>query len=351
MPTYNRIEDDGSLGRRELRARAAGNDSGREGRHVARGISRGERTDGAGRDAHVAHARRRRTGRRTWTTGFWIPPRRPRASGASASAAPAAASNAGDASVSAHDNTVPTREEIVRATERPLPRCALRRVRSRSQRSARSCSSSARSRIGARSRLAGVPRQLAVLRHDLAGRRHVRRGAAHHDRALVAPDRPLPRGLRRLPAGRVPAADRRSSSARSTSSRGRCTAMVEPEKRLYLNPPFSFRATCCSSAVSRAMSIWYIYRSVRLDVGLLPESGAAWARGLRARMRSGFRDERREIHSTHSHAGQARRLDVPRLRLLLVGAGAGISRCRSTCTSRARCTAGGSSWAPGSARS
>jgi hypothetical protein len=43
---------------------------------------------------------------------------------------------------------------------------------------------------------------------------------------------------------------------------------------------------------------------VRLDVGLIPEWGASWARGLRARMRTGFRDERREIHSTHSLQGK-----------------------------------------------
>ena len=52
------------------------------------------------------------------------------------------------------------------------------------------------------------------------------------------------------------------------------------------------------------MSVWYIYRSVRLDVGLLPEAGAAWARGIRERMRRNFRDERREIHSTHSMQGK-----------------------------------------------
>jgi hypothetical protein len=43
---------------------------------------------------------------------------------------------------------------------------------------------------------------------------------------------------------------------------------------------------------------------VRLDVGLLPEWGAKWAAGLRARMRAGFGEERREIHSTHSLQGK-----------------------------------------------
>ena len=53
-----------------------------------------------------------------------------------------------------------------------------------------------------------------------------------------------------------------------------------------------------------SLSVWYIYTSVRLDVGILPEAGAKWARGLRERMRRGFRDERRELHSTHSLQGK-----------------------------------------------
>jgi hypothetical protein len=42
---------------------------------------------------------------------------------------------------------------------------------------------------------------------------------------------------------------------------------------------------------------------VRLDTALLPEWGARWAGGFRERMRRGFREERREIHSTHSTQG------------------------------------------------
>jgi hypothetical protein len=51
------------------------------------------------------------------------------------------------------------------------------------------------------------------------------------------------------------------------------------------------------------LQLWYIHTSVRLDVGHLPEGGAGWARGLRDRMRRGFREERRELHSTHSRQG------------------------------------------------
>ena len=43
---------------------------------------------------------------------------------------------------------------------------------------------------------------------------------------------------------------------------------------------------------------------MRLDVGVLPEWGANWAKGIRARMRNGFGDERRELHSTHSLQGK-----------------------------------------------
>src|SRR6185503_13279467 len=44
--------------------------------------------------------------------------------------------------------------------------------------------------------------------------------------------------------------------------------------------------------------------SLRLDVGRIPEWGAKWAANLRAGMRSGFGEERREIHSTHSLQGK-----------------------------------------------
>jgi hypothetical protein len=76
------------------------------------------------------------------------------------------------------------------------------------------------------------------------------------------------------------------------------------EKRFYLNGAFLITRDLVCFAILTWLSVWYIYRSVRLDVGQLPESGAAWARGIRERMRRGFRDERREIHSTHSLQGK-----------------------------------------------
>jgi len=77
-----------------------------------------------------------------------------------------------------------------------------------------------------------------------------------------------------------------------------------PEKRLYLSVPFLAIRDLVLFGILTAMSVWYIYTCVRLDVGLLPEGGAAWARGIRARMRRGFGEERREIHSTHSLQGR-----------------------------------------------
>ena len=76
------------------------------------------------------------------------------------------------------------------------------------------------------------------------------------------------------------------------------------EKRTYLEPTFFITRNIVMYLVLLALSIWYIYTSLRLDVGQLPDGGAAWARGLRDRMRRGFGDERREIHSTHSLQGK-----------------------------------------------
>ena len=77
-----------------------------------------------------------------------------------------------------------------------------------------------------------------------------------------------------------------------------------PEKRVWLNPPFFFTRVIVVYSIITLLSVWYIYTSVRLDVGIVAESGARWARGLRERMRRGFKDERRELHSTHSLQGK-----------------------------------------------
>ncbi len=77
-----------------------------------------------------------------------------------------------------------------------------------------------------------------------------------------------------------------------------------PEKVIYFSPTFFTIRVLGTFAIITALSLWYIYTSVRLDVGMNPEwKGASWAEGLRARMRAGFGEERREIHSTHSRQG------------------------------------------------
>jgi hypothetical protein len=81
-------------------------------------------------------------------------------------------------------------------------------------------------------------------------------------------------------------------------------AAPNPEKATYFNAGFLIGRDLLIFFGMTALGLWYIYRCVRLDVGRIPEAGANWAASLRARMRDGFRDERREIHSTHSMQGK-----------------------------------------------
>lgn len=77
-----------------------------------------------------------------------------------------------------------------------------------------------------------------------------------------------------------------------------------PEKERWLHYPSVAARDIIAFLVLTVLSVWYIYTCVRLDVGIVPEQGAAWARGIRERMRRGFGDERRELHSTHSLQGK-----------------------------------------------
>jgi hypothetical protein len=76
------------------------------------------------------------------------------------------------------------------------------------------------------------------------------------------------------------------------------------EKATYFNGAFLAIRDLGILALMAGMGIWYIYTSLRLDVGRIPERGARWAANIRARMRNGFGEERREIHSTHSLQGK-----------------------------------------------
>jgi hypothetical protein len=76
------------------------------------------------------------------------------------------------------------------------------------------------------------------------------------------------------------------------------------EKEVWFDHGYLAIRDLVSFGIITVLSVWYIWTSVRLDVGHVAEGGAGWAAGLRARMRAGFRDERREIHSTHSLQGK-----------------------------------------------
>lgn len=81
------------------------------------------------------------------------------------------------------------------------------------------------------------------------------------------------------------------------------TGKLIPEKETYFNHGFFWARSVGVLGVLFLLQIYYVWTSVRLDVGISPERGGGWAAGLRAAMRNGFRDERRELHTTHSRQG------------------------------------------------
>ena len=81
-------------------------------------------------------------------------------------------------------------------------------------------------------------------------------------------------------------------------------AYPSPEKATYFNGAFLTTRDIVIFALMTGLGCWYVYTCLRLDVGRVPEWGAKWAAGLRERMRTGFGQERREIHSTHSLQGK-----------------------------------------------
>jgi len=81
------------------------------------------------------------------------------------------------------------------------------------------------------------------------------------------------------------------------------TGELIPEKNLYLSHGFFWARSIGVMGVLVALQLWYVWTSVRLDVGVSPEGGAKWAAGIRAAMRRNFGEERRELHSTHSRQG------------------------------------------------
>lgn len=89
------------------------------------------------------------------------------------------------------------------------------------------------------------------------------------------------------------------------------------EKAAYLEPTFFVLRGIVLFGSMMAVMLWFVYRSVRLDVAIMPSfTGAKWAEGIRHRMRAGFGDERRELHTTHSVLGK---LGVASAMLFVVG--------------------------------
>lgn len=76
------------------------------------------------------------------------------------------------------------------------------------------------------------------------------------------------------------------------------------EKAKYLSTGFFLARGVLLFGAITFLQLWFVYNSVRLDVAVMPEAGAKWAAGIRARMRAGFGDERRELHSQHSLQGK-----------------------------------------------
>jgi hypothetical protein len=76
------------------------------------------------------------------------------------------------------------------------------------------------------------------------------------------------------------------------------------EKAFYFGFGFLSLRDIVIFGLMTVLGLWFVYSSLRLDVGRLPEAGASWAASWRAKMRNGFGDERREIHSTHSMQGK-----------------------------------------------
>jgi hypothetical protein len=82
------------------------------------------------------------------------------------------------------------------------------------------------------------------------------------------------------------------------------TGELIPEKETWFNHGFFWARSLIVFGGLVALQLWYTWTSVRLDVGITREHGASWAKGLRERMRAGFGEERRELHSTHSLQGK-----------------------------------------------
>lgn len=77
------------------------------------------------------------------------------------------------------------------------------------------------------------------------------------------------------------------------------------EKAQYLDPTFFLLRGIFFFGLITVLQLIFVWNSVKMDVAVLPEYGAKWAAGLRAKMRASWTgDERRELHSQHSLQGK-----------------------------------------------
>ncbi|MEO7360066.1 MAG: hypothetical protein ABI120_07045 [Gemmatimonadaceae bacterium] len=76
------------------------------------------------------------------------------------------------------------------------------------------------------------------------------------------------------------------------------------EKATYLNPTFFWMRGVFLFGAMMLLMLKFVYNSVRMDVAVMPEYGSKWAANIRAGMRKGFGEERRELHSQHSSQGK-----------------------------------------------
>lgn len=81
-------------------------------------------------------------------------------------------------------------------------------------------------------------------------------------------------------------------------------AVEVQEKATYLNPTFFWIRGVVLFGAMMLLMLKFVYNSVRMDVAVMPEYGSGWAAGIRAGMRKGFGEERRELHSQHSSQGK-----------------------------------------------
>jgi hypothetical protein len=96
------------------------------------------------------------------------------------------------------------------------------------------------------------------------------------------------------------------------------------QKAVYLDPTFfRLRGVLIFGAMT-AFMLWFVYRSVRLDVGVMPEQGAGWARGPPRRHAPRLRRRAARAAQRALAPRQAGSGGLPAVRLGLAGAGVGL---------------------------